>query len=115
MQEHGTPLVSALLNGLIHTFSRDRGLIEDVAEIIHILSLRLGPQPVFMMVSECVSQFPKSEMSDELQTAFLVKIQRYSLTDHSILQASQPGKLATHLREFAAGYARRNLRINSRR
>jgi hypothetical protein len=76
MQENGTDLTMSLLNGMVRTFSRDRGLIEDVAEIIHILSLRLGPQPVFAMVNDCVSQFPKNEMSNELQTAFLVKIQR---------------------------------------
>jgi hypothetical protein len=76
MQEHGTDLITSLLNGMVHTFSRDRGLIEDVAEIIHILSLRLGPQPVFAMVSECVSIFPKNEMSVEVQNTFLVKMQR---------------------------------------
>lgn len=77
MQSHGTSLIAALFHGLIHTFSRDIGLIEDVAEIIHIMSLRLGPQPVFGMVRDCVAAFPKSEMSDDLQNTFLLKIQRY--------------------------------------
>ena len=79
MREQGPTLMSHLFRGLVYNFSKDRGLICDVADVIYVMSRQLGVEPVFTMIGETVSSFPKNELSVELQGVFLTKIKRYAL------------------------------------
>lgn len=74
MHQHGASLISNMLRGLVYTFSRDRGLIEDVSEVIYVMSQQIGPASVFTMVGQSLSTFPEAELSVELQKTFLLKL-----------------------------------------
>ena len=77
MHQHGATLITNMLRGLVYTFSRDRGLIEDVSEVIYVMSQQIGPAAVFTMVGQSLSSFPQAELSAELQNTFLVKLKGY--------------------------------------
>lgn len=77
MNQHGTALITNMLRGLVYTFSRDRSLIDDVSEIIYVMSQQIGPAAVFGMIAQSIGGFPQNELSVDLQNAFLIKIKGY--------------------------------------
>ena len=77
MTRYGNTLITNMIRGLVYTFSRDRSLIDDVSEIIYVMSQQIGPASVFGMIAQGIGSFPQNELSVELQNRFLVKIKLY--------------------------------------
>ncbi|KAJ3273070.1 Nuclear import receptor [Terramyces sp. JEL0728] len=102
LQQNGQALVQCLLRGLVYTFSKDRAIISDVAEIISLLALCLSNGSVLQMINSAIEAFPVNEISVELQAQFIAKIK-------GIIESNQIVKLRSALTDFAASYARRNL------
>jgi transportin-3 len=75
LEQQGSSLVQNVLKGLIYTFSRDRVIITDCAELFLGLSVIIGTANTMQLVKSSVCNFPEKEMSNELKTAFLIKVQ----------------------------------------
>ncbi|KAJ3312568.1 Nuclear import receptor [Boothiomyces sp. JEL0838] len=102
LEQNGKPLVQCLFRGLVYTFSKDRAIISDVAEIISLMAASLSSENVLQMINSAIEAFPVNEMSLELKGQFMVKIK-------GIIESGQTVKLRSALTDFAASYARRNL------
>lgn len=102
LEQNGKALVQCLFRGLVYTFSKDRAIISDVAEIISLMAASLSSENVLQMINSAIEAFPVNEMSLELKGQFVVKIK-------GIIESGQTVKLRSALTDFAASYARRNL------
>jgi hypothetical protein len=73
---YGSEMVKNLFKGLIYSFTKDRQVIEDVAELFYTTSQVVGYNTVLQIVHSTIEQFPIQEMSNELKSQFIVKFQK---------------------------------------
>ncbi|KAI8817535.1 armadillo-type protein [Fimicolochytrium jonesii] len=99
-------LVGKLFHGLIYTFPKERELYLDIAVMLRFLAEAV-PDESARSAEVVVRQFPDAQLSAKDKEEFLGKYVS-AINDHR-----DERRLATVLRDFSAGFRRRNL-INDR-
>lgn len=98
---HGQSLINVLFKGLVYTYSNDRGITTDIADVCFLLLPYLGPG-VVLTITAFVASLPIAEISNEAKGVFMTKVEQ-AIADGGV------GRLGAVLVDFSGAYQRRNL------